>query len=115
MVQLDVTGGDRARAFLRQPQLGRIARRHRDGDLLQAEQDVDDVLLDTLDARVFVKHALDFGLGNRGAGHRRQQNAPQRVAERVAESAFERLDRHLRLQIVDRRYFDDTRLQKFVN
>ena len=57
------------------------------------KQDVDDVLLHALDARVLVQHALDLGLDDRGAGHRRQQHATQRVAECMTEPALERLDR----------------------
>ena len=38
-----------------------------------------------------MQHAVDMYRLHRGALQRRQQNAPQRVAERDAEAAFERL------------------------
>jgi hypothetical protein len=40
-----------------------------------------------------MQHAFDFGFDDGGAGHRREQNAAQSIAERVAETALERLDR----------------------
>src|SRR5688572_24089165 len=97
VVDLDVAGRDRARPLLDEPQLDRVARVHLDRDRLQVQQDVDDVLLDALDAGVLVEHALDLHLGHGAAGHRGEQDAPQRVAERVAEAALERLDHDARL------------------
>jgi broad specificity phosphatase PhoE len=47
-----------------------VARIQADRNLLQVQQDVDDVFLHALDARVLVQHALDLGLGDRTAGHR---------------------------------------------
>ena len=44
------------------------------------------------------------------AGHRRQQHAAQRIAERVAEAALERLDHHARLARGHRLHLDDPRL-----
>ena len=38
-----------------------------------------------------MQHALDLDRGHRGALQRRQQHAAQRVAERQAEAALERL------------------------
>ena len=37
---------------------------HAQGDTLQIEQDLDDVLLQTLDRRVLVKHTVDLDLGD---------------------------------------------------
>src|SRR5512147_2951028 len=62
VVDDDVAGAHRARALLRQTQLDLVARMHLDGDGLQVEQDVDDVFLDALDARVLVEHAFDLRL-----------------------------------------------------
>ena len=92
MVGLDVAGADRARAFLRQPQLGLVTRVEAERDELEVEQDVDDVFLHAFDAGVFVEHPVDFDFGDRTARHRRQQHAPQRVAERMAEATLERFD-----------------------
>ena len=86
---------------------------HADRDRLEVQQDVDDVFLHALDAGVLVQHAVDLDLGDRRARHRRQQHAPQRVAERVAEAALERLDDHARLARRDRLHLDDARLQEF--
>ena len=115
VVTLDVAGTDRARALLRQAQLGRLARVEAQRNLLEVQQDLDDVLLDALDAGVFVQHALDLGLGDRAAGHRRQQHAPQRVAERVAETALERLDDHAGVAGGRRRHLDDARAEELAN
>ena len=52
------------------PLLGVREEMHADRDALQVQENVDDVLLDALDARVLVQHALDLGLDDRGAGHR---------------------------------------------
>ncbi len=114
MVELDVTSHNRSRPFLRNPQLCGIAGVHAHGDLLQVQQDVDYVLLHTLDAGVLVEYSLDLRLRYCGARHGRQQDAAQRVTQRVAETTLERLDGDLRLKIVDRRHLDDARLQKLM-
>ena len=72
--------------------LGRV-RVHAADDALEVQDDVGDVLLDTLDRRELVRDALDADAGDRGAGQRGEQHTAQRVAERVAETAIERLDR----------------------
>ena len=58
---------------------------------------------------------LDLGLGDRRAGHGRQQHAPQRVAERVAEAALERFDDHAGVTGGRRRHLDDARTEEFAN
>jgi hypothetical protein len=73
VVDDDVAGAHGARALLRELELGLFARVHLDRDRLQVQQDVDDVLLDALDAGVLVQHALDLGFDDGGAGHRREQ------------------------------------------
>ena len=113
MVALDVARADRARALLREAQLRLFARIQADRDLLEVQQDVDDVFLHALDAGVLVQHAIDLGLGDGAAGHRRQQHATQRVAQRMAEAALERLDHDTRLIRRGRCHLDDTGLQKF--
>jgi hypothetical protein len=60
---------------------------------LEVEHDVHDVFLHAVDGRVLVQHAGNGHLGRRIAHHRRQQHAPQCVAEGVAVSALERLER----------------------
>ena len=92
--QVDVLGGDLAGP-------GHDERRldlagvgvHPADDALEVEDDVGDVLLDALDRRELVRHALDAHARDGRAGERGEQYAAQRVAERVAEAAIERLDR----------------------
>ena len=60
-------------------------------DLLDVEDDVGDVLAHAGDRRELVQHAVDMHRGDGGALQRRQQHAAQRVAERQAEAALERL------------------------
>ena len=113
MVDDDVAGAHGPRALLRELELGLFARVHLDRDRLQVQQNVDDVLLHAFDARVLVQHALDLGLDDRGAGHRRKQHAPQRIAERVTEAALERLDRDARAIGTERLNLDGPRPQEF--
>ena len=102
-----------ARALLVQAHDRLVARMHAQRDALQVEQDLDDVLLHALDARVLVQDAVDLGLDDRAAGHRRQQDAPQRVAQRVAEAPLEGLDDDARVLLGDLLDLDQTRLEKF--
>ena len=71
--------------------LGRLAVEDAD-ELLQVEDDVGDVLANAGQRRELVRDALDLDRGDCGALERREQHAAQRVAERVAEAAVERLD-----------------------
>src|SRR5579863_237491 len=112
VVGLDVASRHGTRAFLVQPQLGGVALMHPQRNGFEIEQDVDHVLLHALDAGVLVQHPVDLDLRDRAAGHGRQQHAPQRVAERVAEATLERLDHHARLSRSDRLHLDYTGPQK---
>jgi hypothetical protein len=112
---MDVTRGDRAGALLRETQLGAVTRVHLECHLLEVQQDVDDVFLHAFDGGVLVQHALDLHFGDRGARHRRQQHATQRVAERVAEATLERLDDDARLARGRGLHLDDSGLQKFAD
>jgi hypothetical protein len=88
---LDVAGGHGARALLLHDHaLGAFAL-HLDRDVLDVEHDVGDVLAHARDRGEFVQHAVDMHRLHGRALQRRQQDAPQRVAERLAEAAFERL------------------------
>ncbi len=60
-------------------------------DLLEVQDDVGDVLGDLGDGHELVLDPLDLHRGDRGALQRREQHAPQRVAEGDAEAALERL------------------------
>ena len=74
-----------------------VARVHAQRDALQVQQDVDDVFLHALDAVYSCSTPSISTSVIARAGHRRQQHAPQRVAQRVAETALERLDHDPRL------------------
>ena len=115
VVRVDVAGRDRARALLRQAQLGAVTRVHLERDLLEVQQDVDHVFLHAFDGGVLMQHAFDLDLGDRRARHGRQQHATQRVAERVAEATLERLDDDARLARSRGLHLDDTGLQKFAD
>ena len=60
-------------------------------DLLEVEDDVGRILDHARDRRELVEHAVDLHRGDRRAFNRRQQHAPQRVADGGAEPALERL------------------------
>ena len=62
-----------------------------EGNLLQVEDDVGRILDHAGDRRELMEHALDLHRRNRGAFDRRQQHAPQRVADRRAKAALEGL------------------------
>jgi hypothetical protein len=51
-----------------------------------------------LDRGVLVQHAGDLDLGRGVAGHRREQDAAQRIAQRVPVAALEGLHDHLRVR-----------------
>jgi hypothetical protein len=96
---LDVAGGDGARALLlHHHALGAFAL-HLDGDVLDVEHDVGDVLAHARDRGELVQHAVDVHRLHRRALQRRQQDAAQRVAERHAEAALERLGDQRRLRL----------------
>ena len=60
-------------------------------NLLQVEDDVGRVLDHARNRRELVEHAVDLDRGDRRAFNRGEQHAPQRVADRRAEAALERL------------------------
>src|SRR3546814_8315871 len=49
--------------------------------------------LDTGDGVELVEGVVEAQLGDGGAGDRREQGAPQRIAQRVAEAGLQRADR----------------------
>ena len=60
-------------------------------DLLEVEDDVGHVLDHALERRELVEHALDADGGDGRSLDRGEQDAPQRVTDRRAEAALERL------------------------
>jgi hypothetical protein len=113
VTDLDVTRGDDALARLRDLEQDFGLAVHLEGDALEVQQNVDDILLHPLDRRVLVDHAADRDFGRRIADHRRQQDAAQRVAERMAVAALERLHDDLGVQGGGTIDLHDTRLEKF--
>src|SRR5690606_14687296 len=91
VIDLDVTRGDDTLALLRKRERGLVLAVHADRHVLEVQQDFDHVLLQSFEGGVFVQHAVDFNLDDRAAGNGRQQHAPQRVAERMAEATLQRL------------------------
>ena len=59
-------------------------------EVLEVEDDVGDVFLHTLDDVELVQRVVEAHLGDGRAGDRRQQRAPQAVADRVPEAGLER-------------------------
>ena len=64
---------------------------HLQRNLLQVQDDVGRVLDHARDRRELVEHAVNLDRRDRRALNRGQQHAPQRVADRRAETALERL------------------------
>ena len=91
---LDVAGGHDRRALLLEHHPLRAFALHLDGDVLDVEDDVGDVLAHARDRGELVQHAVDVHRLHARALQRRQQNAAQRVAERQAEAALKRLRNH---------------------
>ena len=110
--QLDIAGHHGAGAILAQHQGHFVAVVQLEHHALEVQQDVDDIFTNTGNGRIFVHHASHLHFGRRVAGHRRQQNAAQGVAQRVAVAALERLHHDLGVMRPDRFDFDGTRLQK---
>jgi len=81
-------------------------------DPLEVEQDIDDILLHTVNGGVFVQNAVDLDFGRRETGHRGQQHPAQCVAKGVTIAALERLHRYLRVEGGDGLNIDYSRLQK---
>ena len=76
-------------------QLHRLVGVHDEDEVLEVEQDVGGVLGDALDGGELVELGVEPDVGDGGTGDGRQQGAPQRVAERVAEAGLERADGEL--------------------
>src|SRR5690606_8408505 len=106
VIQLDIGSGNRARALLHQAQGHFITAVQLDGDTFEVEQDFDDIFLHALDGAVLVEHAVDLSLDHGAARHGGQQNATQRVAQGVAETALERLERDLGTGRTDHLHID---------
>ncbi len=92
VIGLDIGGGHDARALLLQAQGGVLDVLHADGDVLEVQQNLKHVFLQTFDRGVLVQHAIDLDFGDRIAGDRGQQHATQGVAQRMAVATLQRFD-----------------------
>ena len=91
-VLLDIAGIDRTGAVFRDVQHGFIdVLDHHQGQRLETLNDLVDVFQDTLHGLVFVHHAVHPYAPHGTTAERRQQQAPQRVSERVSETTLQRL------------------------
>jgi hypothetical protein len=90
-ITLDVLRADHTRLLHAQVQRLRVVDVHLERDLLQIEDDVGRVLDDARDGRELVEHAVNLHRRDRGALDRREQHAPQRIADGGTEAALERL------------------------
>ena len=106
MRSLDVGCRDWAFTFLAQHQGHFFTVVETEHHTLQVEHDVDDVFLDAINGRILVKHTSDRHFGWGIADHRRQQYAAQSIAEGVAVTAFERLQRYLGAMTAERLHID---------
>src|SRR5690606_38004695 len=110
--QLDVGGRDHALAFFAQDQGDVFAVMQLENHALEVKQDVDHVFAYARDGGVFVHDARDLDFGRRVAGHGRQQDAAQRIAQSVAIAALEGLHDHASAIFADGFDFDRTGFQK---
>src|SRR6201999_1675413 len=88
---LDVAGGHGARTLLLHDHAFGAFALHLDRDVLDVEDDVGDILTNARNRGELVQHAVDVHRLHGSALQRGQQDAAQRVAERLTEAALERL------------------------
>ena len=69
MVRLDITSSDDARTRRAQRQLRFVFAIHDERNALQIEQNLDDILLNAFDCRIFVQHTIDLDLGDGTTRH----------------------------------------------
>ena len=113
VVGLDVARGHRAWALLVQPQLGVSRECMRSATSLRFSR-MSTTSSCTPSMLVYSCSTPAISTSVWRARHRGQQHAPQRVAQRMAEAALERLDHHARLARGDRLHLDHAGLQKSV-
>jgi len=113
--QRQMGGSDHGRASDIQRQHGFLLLEQLQGQALQIEQDLDDVFLHAFDGTVFVLNAVDFDIDHGCTRHRGQQDAAQRVAEGVTETAFQRLQHDLGTRGTDGLHSNAARRQKLID
>ena len=113
VIQCDITGHDRTRAFLLQAQHRLFPGVHDDRQILQVEQYLQYIFLHALLWRVLMEHTLDFRLDHGAARHGGEQNPTQRVTQGVSEATFQRLQRYLGAALGNGLHIDQFGLQEF--
>ncbi len=107
VVDLDAGGsGDVGRGDLTGTRLAQVRRDGlialaRDDELLDVQDDLGDILLDTGNGAELVEDAVDADARDGRTGDRRQEAATQRVADRVAEAGLQRLDDETAAELPD--------------
>ena len=91
LVELEITCRYLAGTFLAEGDDGFILIVQNDSDTFQVQQDIDDIFLHAFHGAVFVQHTIDLHFGDRTSRHGRQQNASQRIAQRMSETTLQRL------------------------
>ena len=92
---MQVAGGGVAGSALVEADGHRLFAVHPEQQVLQVEDQVGDVFLDARKGGELVQCVVEADLGDRGTGDRRQQRAPEGVAQGVAEARVERSDGEL--------------------
>ena len=89
---LKVSGSHVSRTLLVKADHDGLVARHSQQEVLEVQDDVGDVFLDSLNGVELVQGIVEAQLGDSRAGDRREQRAPQRVAEGVAEAGVKGSD-----------------------
>jgi hypothetical protein len=88
---LDITCSDNTFAVLAQAQRHFITVVQLEHHTLEVQQDVDHILLNTIDGRVLVQNACDSDFRRCVTHHGREQDTPNGVAQCVTIATLERL------------------------
>src|SRR5680860_1716580 len=91
MIQFDITGCNDARTLLAQRELSVVPTVHLYRNALEIQQNLNNVLLDTLDCAVLVQDTVNLRFSYGAARHRRQENSTQRASQSMAKTSFQRL------------------------
>jgi hypothetical protein len=76
VIDFDIASSHHARALLVQGQHGFVVAMHPQRNILEVQQHVYDVFLQSFQRRVLVQHVVNFDLSDCRAGNRRKQHAP---------------------------------------
>src|SRR5690554_712451 len=112
VVEGDIPCGHDGRALLVQREHRLVAAVHLDRHVLEVQEDLDDIFLDAFDRAVLVIDAADLGFHHGTAGHGREQDTTQCVAQGVAEATLEGLEHDLRVMCADLFDLDVARTKK---